>query len=550
MDDTVSSQQNSEDERKQAANPFCILIVMDGFGVRHEDYGNAINAAKTPTLDALWTSCPHSLLKASGNEVGLPSGNPGNSEVGHLNMGAGQIVYQSLARINDSIRTGEFPNIPSLKETCKIVKKRRSKLHIMGILSAGGVHGHIEHLFELMKICADRDVDPYIHVFLDGRDTGEKDGYIYLSMLLAKIRDLGVGRIASISGRFYAMDRNSRWERTEAAYNAIVGMGERKSKDPMAVLQKAYNSGEDDFLFVPTTIVGEDGNPIGSVQDNDAIIFYNYREDRARQITKAFVMDEWKGFERKIKPQNIHFLTMTGYEEGLPVSILFEPHFVKTTVASVISKAGFNQLHIAETEKSAHVSYFFNGGREQPHKGEEFYSIPSPKVSNYAEVPEMSAEVITDEVVYRIELGKYNFILVNYANPDMLGHTGVFNKTVEGIEVVDRCVNKIISATIAAGGDFIITADHGNPDVMIDELTGAIDKAHTLYPVPLIIGKDLTDMVTTNGNNIKIGSGEDAVERGILADIGVTVLSMLGLEPTSDMTGLDLFPFVSGDDLS
>jgi 2,3-bisphosphoglycerate-independent phosphoglycerate mutase len=539
-----SSKKAEQKAQKKPIKPLCVMMVLDGLGAREETYGNAVANADTPFLDSLWTNCPHALLKASNNEVGLPRGYTGNSEVGHLNMGAGQIVYQSLSKINDSIRIGEFGKIPTLVNTLKEVKKRGSKLHLMGILSAGGIHGHIEHLFELMKICRDKKIDPYIHVFLDGRDTGEKDGYIYLNMLNAKIRDFGVGKIASISGRWYAMDRNKRWERVKAAYNAMLGRGERTSRSSMGILQQAYQKGEHDSIFVPTTMVDKDDKPVGPVEDNDVMIFYNYREDRAREITKAFVKDPWEGFKRENKPENLHFLTMTGYEENLPVEVLFEPQNIKSTISGVVADAGFKQLHMAETEKSAHISYFFNGGRERPHDGEEFFTIPSPKVQQYNEVPEMSAEVIRDEVVYRIELNKYNFILINFANPDMVGHTGDLNATIEGVEVVDKCVGDIIKATIDAGGDFLITADHGNCDLMINELTGSMDRSHTLNPVPVIIGRGLNSMPAPSKDDIKIGTGADAIERGILADVGTTALALMGLEPTDDMSGINILPFI------
>jgi 2,3-bisphosphoglycerate-independent phosphoglycerate mutase len=538
---------NPGNKPQNPIKPLCVLMILDGLGARDEAYGNAVLAAKTPNLDSLWTSCPHALLKASSNEVGLPQGYTGNSEVGHLNIGAGQIVYQSLSQINDSIRVGEFEKIPTLVEVMEEVKKRKTNLHLMGILSAGGIHGHIEHLFELLRICRDRKIDPFIHVFLDGRDTGQKDGYIYLNMLNAKIRDFGVGRIASISGRWYAMDRNKRWERTEVAYNAMLGKGERLATDSMGILQEAYQNGENDSIFVPTTMVDEDSRPVGPVQDNDVMIFYNYREDRARQITKAFVKDPWEGFKRETIPQNLEFLTMTGYEENLPVRVLFKPQDISSTIGAVISQAGYNQLHIAETEKSAHVSYFFNGGREQPYDGEEIFTIPSPKVKEYSEVPEMSAEVIRDEVVYRIELNKYNFILINFANPDMVGHTGDLNATVKGIEIVDRCVGDIVKASIAAGGNFIITADHGNCDLMINELTGSMDRSHTLNPVPVIIGKDIKQLPTPGKDNLKIGTGSGAIERGILADVGTTVLSLMGLEPSPEMSGMNILPFIGAE---
>lgn len=530
--------------QQPAQSPLCVLIIMDGLGIRGDDYGNAVISSKTPVIDSLWTHCPHALLKASGNEVGLPGGYSGNSEVGHLNIGAGQIMYQSLAKINDSIRVGDFPKIPSLVKTFREVKKRKKKLHLMGILSAGGVHGHIEHLFELMRIAKEHDISPYIHVFLDGRDTGIKDGYIYLNMLNAKIHGLGVGKIASICGRWYAMDRNKRWERTEAAYNALIGRGERTAKFPMAILQDAYKQGEHDSIFVPTTIVEDDGNPVGPIGDDDVVIFFNYREDRTRQITKAFMKDPWEGFARSYLPRNIKFLAMSGYEENLPVDVLFEPQRIENTIASVVSSAGMTQLHIAETEKSAHISYFFNGGREDPYTGEDVFVIPSPKVKDYASTPAMSSEIIRDEVLYRLDLGLYNFVLVNLANPDMLGHTGNFVSTISAVEIMDKCIGDIINATIMRGGDFIITSDHGNCDLMINELTGSVDRAHTLNPVPLIIGKNLKQMPVVE-NMLKIGTGKNAIERGILSDVGTTALSLLGLNPTMDMTGIDLLPFIT-----
>ncbi len=525
-------------------NPLCALIIIDGLGIRSETYGNAVLKAKTPNLDALWSNCPHALLSASGNSVGLPIGYTGNSEVGHLNLGSGQIVYQSLSRIDDSIRIGNFAKIPTLVEAMQVARSRKTRLHLMGILSAGGVHGHIEHLFQLMEICKTWKLDPYIHVILDGQDSGSEDGYLYLSMLNQKIRELKLGHIASMSGRYYAMDRNSRWERTEKAYNAMLGRDGQKSKDPMFALQEAYHAKENDFLFTPTMIVDESQKPIGPIGDNDVVIFYNFREDRARQIIKAFVLDPWPGFKREYIPKNLHFVTMSGYSENLPIKTIFEPHIIKTTVASVISQAGLKQMHIAESEKGAHVTYFFNGGREEPHENEEFFVIPSPKVKNYAEVPAMSAEIIRDEILYRTKMNKYNFVLANFANPDMLGHTGEFDPAVKSVEIVDTCIGDVIKAVIAAGGDFIITSDHGHCDVMIDELTGKPSTAHTLNPVPIILGRGVKEFPKIGSE--KIGTGTGVIERGILADVGVTVLSLLGLKQTTDMVGMDLLPVIPG----
>lgn len=521
---------------------------MDGLGVIDKEAGNAVLKAKTPTLDALWTQFPHARLKAAGNDVGLAQGEPGNSEVGHLNIGAGQIVYQSLPRIDEAIRTGKFAKLPKLKEAFKEVKKRKSKLHLMGILSAGGVHGHIEHLFKLLEICRSEDVDPYIHIILDGRDSGLRDGYIFLNMLQANISEFKLGKIATICGRQYSMDRDHRWERTEAAYNAMEGKGQRTAKDPMDILQKAYNAGENDQTFTPTTMLGEDGKPVGTVDDNDVVIFYNYREDRARQITKAFVLEDFDGFKRDHWPKNLYFLTMTGYERGLPVHVLFEPHDIKSTLSSIVSDAGLTQLHIAETEKYAHISYFFNGGIEEPHKGEEFFNIPSPKVFDYSTTPAMSAEIIRDEAVYRIKSGKYNFVLINFANPDMLGHTGNFEATIKSLEVMDKCLKDILDAVVLMNGSFVVTSDHGNCEAMVDEITGEVNTAHTSNPVPVIIAKPGSKIDWKN-NTVKIGTQDANAEPvGILADIAPTVLTMMGLKPSPEMTGLDLLSVLGGSD--
>ena len=519
-------------------NPFVVLIIMDGLGIRESETGNAVLAAKTPTIDYLWTNHSHALLKAAGKEVGLSQGDPGNSEVGHLNMGSGQIVYQSQPRIDEHIHMGKFEDIPALEETFDVVRRRKTNMHLVGLLSAAGVHAHIEHLFELLRICAKKKIDPYIHVILDGRDTGLKDGYLYLNMLNAKMQELKIGKIASICGRRFAMDRDHKWEQTERAYRAMTGSGERTAVDAMEVLQGSYAAGENDQNFTPTTMVDEGGQPIGVVGEGDAVIFFNYREDRARQLTKAFAVEEFDGFERE-KIKDLHFLTMTGYEKGLPVSVLFDPFIILSTISSIVSEAGYTQLHASETEKYAHVTYFFNGGVEEPHQGEEFLNVPSPKVFDYVETPEMSAEKLTQEVINKINTKTFNFIVMNYSNPDMLGHTGSLEQTVKGIEFMDTCIREVVEAIVAQGGTFIVTADHGNCEEMVDELTGEVNTTHTSNPVPVMICQDCKGIVP-GGNVTKVGTGKDAVERGILADIAPTVLSLMGLQPGPDMTGIDL----------
>ncbi len=535
--------------KKSMSKQPVVLLILDGIGARKSKIGNAVLLANTPVLDSLWTQCPHCLLDASEKAVGLPPGYAGHSEVGHLNLGSGQIVYQVLTQIGEAIRTKQFGKNPVLVDSLKNAKRKKNNVHLLGILSPGGVHGHIDHLFELMRVCKTHKISPYIHVILDGRDAGLKDGYLYLNMLKAKISEFGIGTIASISGRAYAMDRNKHWDRTGKTYDAMLGIGERKSSDVMDVLQNAYKSGENDQTFKPTTLVNGDGNPMGPVKDGDSVIFYNFREDRSRQLTKAFVLKDCNGFERKVMLKDINFVTMTGYEEGLPVKILYEPFRPENTVADVISNAGMRQFHISETEKYAHVTYFFNGGREKPHDGEEFYLVPSPNVFDYSTTPAMSIKEVTEGLIKRIKTQKDDFILINYANPDMLGHTGDIDATVKSLEIVDSYTKKLIDAILKVKGDFMIVSDHGNCDKMIEEVTGEPDTKHTMSPVPFMIGKDL-DSFKVLDNPEKLCTGDGAVVRGILADVGVTVLKMLNLESTEDMTGIDLAPMIKNGTLN
>ena len=531
--------------KKGLRSPLVMLIVLDGFGIHPDPEGNAILQAKTPFLDTVWTKGITTLLHASGTHVGLPPEEHGNSEVGHLNLGTGRVVFQSLPRINESIRTGKFFKLDELVKAFSEVKKRGSRMHLMGILSAGGVHGHIEHLFALLELAKEQKVDPYIHIFLDGRDTGIKDGYFYISKLKQKIKEVGVGKIASISGRFYAMDRDNRWERTQLAYDAMIGRGKRTATDPFAIIQSAYGNGENDQIFIPTTMVDSQGKPIGAIEDNDVAIFYNFREDRARQITKAFVLpdSEFDHFPRFHNPASLYFVTMMGYEEGLPVHVVFPTEKISDGIAYLISQAGLRQMHISESEKHMHVTYFFNGGVEKPHQGEEFFNIPSPKVFDYAQTPHMSAQIIRDEVMYRLdryEQYKYSFILINFANPDMLGHTGVLESAVKGVEFVDSMLKDIVPKVVSLGGTVIITADHGNCETMIDRITKKINTYHTSNPVPFILVNSLSQCSPSPNEKInKLGTVKTSVT-GMLADIAPTILQLLNLEASENMTGINL----------
>ncbi|GAB4162085.1 MAG: 2,3-bisphosphoglycerate-independent phosphoglycerate mutase [Candidatus Dojkabacteria bacterium] len=518
---------------------------MDGLGVDPVEEGNAVLLAKTPFLDTVWTKGFSTLIQASGINVGLPDGEPGNSEVGHLNIGSGQVVYQSLSRINDSINSGKFYENPVIKEAFEEVKKRGSNLHFMGLLSTGGVHGHTDHLYALMEIAQKYKIDPFIHAFLDGRDTGLNDGYFFLSKLMEKIKQLGVGKLATLSGRLYSMDRDKRWERTQEAYDCMVGNANvRRAIDPFKAVQEAYANGENDQIFKPTILVDGKSQPLGSIKDNDVVIFYNFREDRARQITKAFVIKELDNLNRDNFPHNLHFVTMTGYEEGLPVKVVYPPKPIDRSMAHILSERGMKQLHISETEKYMHVTYFFNGGVEDPFEGEDRMNIPSPRVFDYAETPQMSAEIIADEAVYRLtrqDKLNYSFIVINFANPDMLGHTGNLDAAIKGVEYTDKCVARVVKKTVEKGGAAIIIADHGNCEIMIDHETGKPHTFHTTNPVPFIVVSEKEQCVADKDEKLlRIGTGERAVASGILADVIPTALSMLGIEQAQTMTGVNL----------
>lgn len=540
-----------EDENKVGESirkDLVVLMILDGLGIYPDKTGNAVLQAKTPFLDTAWTYGRSTLIHASGTHVGLPQDEPGNSEVGHINLGSGQVVYQSLPRINDAIASGELSENEVIKELFSEVKKRGSKLHFMGILSAGGVHGHIEHLFHLMDLAKKEKISPHIHAILDGRDTGMTDGYFYISKLVQKIKDSGSGIISSVMGRLYGMDRDSRWERTKRAYDALVGLGERKSKDAYLLLQESYKQGENDQIIIPTTMVDESGKPVGPIEENDVVLFFNFREDRARQITKVFIKEDFDKFERGNFPKNLYFATMTGYSEDLDTHVVFPPKKITETLSSTISDNRLNQLHMSETEKFMHVTYFFNGGVEKPHAGEDFFNVPSPKVFDYSTTPQMSAEIIKDEVIYRLDNlnnKKYSFIVINFANPDMLGHTGDIEATVKANEFVDACAKEIAFKTLEKNGVLMMLADHGNCETMIDRVTKRIDTAHTNNPVPFIVLSDIKELTTADPKKtIRIGTGDNANVTGILADVAPTVLNVLGIEQPQSMTGIDILSVI------
>ena len=499
-----------------------MLMILDGFGINERKDGNAIAIANTPVIDKLLKLNPNTTIKTSGLDVGLPEGQMGNSEVGHTNIGAGRIVYQELTRITKSIEDGDFFSIPELVGAIENCKKHNSKLHIMGLLSNGGVHSHIRHLYALLELAKRKDFeDVYVHCFLDGRDTPPASGEGFITELEQKMAEKGVGKIASISGRFYSMDRDKRWERVEKSYNALVnGIGEKATSATQAI-EESYQKEIFDEFVLPTLICNND-EPIATIRENDSVIFFNFRPDRAREITRSLVDKDFTGFERKYFP--LYYVCFTNYDETIEnVHIVFKKDEIKNTLGEIVSKKGLTQLRIAETEKYAHVTFFFNGGEEKKYKGEDRILIPSPKVETYDMKPEMSAIEVTDKVVEVIKSKKYNTIILNYANPDMVGHTGNLEATIKAIETIDTCVGRVVEALEKVNGVAIITADHGNSEQMIDYITGEPHTAHTTNPVPLIlVGKKAT------------------LKPGRLADLAPTMLEIMGIEKPAEMTGTSL----------
>ena len=493
------------------------LIIMDGYGNGKTcDPNNAIQIAKTPVIDSLRQNFPSTHIQASGEFVGLPNGQMGNSEVGHTNIGAGRIIYQALTRITKAIKDGDFFKNEALVSVADQAKANGGALHLMGLVSPGGVHSHSEHLYGLLQFAKNQGFkDVYVHAFLDGRDVDPSSAAEYVAELESKIAEIGCGKIASLSGRYYAMDRDNRWDRVQKAYEAIA-LGKGVTADDAVAGVKASYANEVTDEFVVPAVVGD----YKGMKDGDGVVFFNFRPDRARELTHAFTDAEFSGFERKAL--KLSFVTMTQYEEGLNVKVAYPPESITNTLGEVISKNGMTQLRIAETEKYAHVTFFFNGGVEEPYKGEDRILVPSPKVATYDLQPEMSAIEVTDKVVEAIKSGKYDFIILNYANGDMVGHTGVIEAAVKAVETVDTCVGRFVEAIREVGGEVCITADHGNADQMVDPETGAPFTAHTTNPVPFIVVSDRVGWIASDG---------------ALCDIAPTLLTLAGMEIPAEMTG-------------
>ena len=507
-------------------NKFTALIIMDGFGERKDSEGNAVKLAGTPHISALEAEYPMTFIGASGMSVGLPDGQMGNSEVGHLNIGAGRIVYQELTRITKAIQDGDFFQVKEFNDAIDNCLKNGTDLHLFGLLSDGGVHSHNEHLYALVELAKKRGLDRvYIHCFMDGRDVPPDSGKGYMEQLEATLQEIGVGKIASVSGRYYAMDRDNRWERVQKAYDAIAKSEGEFNESAVAAMQASYDAGVMDEFVLPTVIT-QNGQPVARVKKDDSIIFFNFRPDRAREITRTFIDPEFSGFAREDFP--VYFVSMTQYDTTFPnIHVAYKPQTLENTLGEYLSKNGVKQFRIAETEKYAHVTFFFNGGVEQPNPGEDRVLIPSPKVATYDLQPEMSAYEVTEKAVERIKSGEYGVMILNFANPDMVGHTGVLEAAEKAVRTVDECVGKVVDAILSVGGQVIITADHGNSELMIDPATGGPFTAHTTNPVPFIlVGKDW--------------KGAKLREDGILADIAPTMLDMMDLPKPKEMEGTSM----------
>ena len=509
-----------------------VLTVLDGWGFRAETKGNAVALARKPNYDHLIAEFPNTLIHTSGPFVGLPEGQMGNSEVGHLNMGAGRIIHMDITRVEALIASGELSRQPLLLDAMQ--RGRERQLHLIGLVSDGGVHSHIEHLFALLRMARENKVERvFVHCLMDGRDTPPNSGVDFLRQLEQKMREYGVGQIASVIGRYYAMDRDNRWERIEKAYRAMVhGDAEAKFSDPIAAVRASYEKGVTDEFIVPAVVTteaapGKPAVPRGLVRDNDAIIFFNFRADRARQITRALVEPGFDKFQDSARPKNLKFVAMTQYEKTWPwLHYIIGPEKLEHILANVFAEMQYKNLRVAETEKYAHVTYFFNGGVEKPFGGEERVLVPSPKVPTYDLQPEMSAAGIADAVVQAVEKGDFDAIIMNFANADMVGHSGKLEAAIKACETVDACLGRIFQALRPRGGAWIITADHGNAETMIDPVTGGPHTYHTTNPVPFIL-------ITEDGR-LQLSPN------GSLRDIAPTLLGVLGLPSPVEMTGRDL----------
>lgn len=502
-----------------------LLAILDGWGIgRKDDPSNAIVQAGTPCLSRLNSIYPSTALTCSGEAVGLPDGQMGNSEVGHLNIGSGRVVYQELTRISKAVRDGDFFTNPVLLDVMQQVKTDGSALHLMGLLSDGGVHSHIDHVYALLELAHREGVqEVYIHAFLDGRDTAPSCAGLFIDALEAKIKEIGTGRIATVSGRYYAMDRDKRWERTEKAYEALVYHEGLQAPTARQAVEEAYARGETDEFVKPTMIAS---CPDCGIQGDDGIIFFNFRPDRARQLTRAFIEPDFSEFPRRNGFFPVHYASLTQYDEKFAVPVAFPPQYLKDTLGEIFSRAGLSQLRIAETEKYAHVTYFFNGGEETPTENEDRQLVPSPKVATYDLKPEMSAIELTEAILAAIATRRYDLIICNYANGDMVGHTGIMPAVLKAVKTVDDCVGRIAAAVLDVGGSMLVTADHGNADMMLDPVTGEPFTQHTTNEVPLTL-------VSEAHRSCKL-------RHGILADIAPTILDLAGLPQPDSMTGLSL----------
>ncbi|MGA9667508.1 MAG: 2,3-bisphosphoglycerate-independent phosphoglycerate mutase [Gallionella sp.] len=502
-----------------------LLLILDGFGYREDPDYNAIAAARKPNWDRLWHDYPHTLLDASEKFVGLPSNQMGNSEVGHLNIGAGRVVYQDLSRVDVDIEDGNFFTNPALSKAVEVARQNGSALHIMGLLSPGGVHSHENHIFAMLELAARAGLKKvYLHAFLDGRDTPPRSAAQSLRLLQEKCTALGTGKIASIVGRFYAMDRDNRWERVQPAYELLTqGKAEFAATNALDGLELAYARDESDEFVKPTVMV-ENGAPIATMQDGDVVVFMNFRADRAREITRALTDHAFSGFTRAYLPKLAGFVTLSRYGEDFDFPCAYTQEPIHNGFGEYISSLGLRQLRIAETEKYAHVTYFFNGGREQPYPGEDRILVPSPKVATYDLKPEMSAFEVTDKLEAAILSRQYHAIICNYANGDMVGHSGNMSAATKAIEALDICIGRVVKAMQSIGGEVIITADHGNAEQMMDRITHQAHTAHTLNPVPFLY----------------IGRKARLAERGALRDLAPTLLIIMGLSQPAEMTGHSL----------
>lgn len=518
-----------------------VLLILDGFGIAPPSNSNAVSLAKKPVLDGFITNYPTLTLQASGEAVGLSWGEMGNSEVCHLNLGSGQIIYQTLPKINKSIEDGTFLENKMFLKAIEHVKKNKSRLHLMGLVSNGGVHAHRDHLNALLDLCQAQGVkDVFIHAFLDGRDTKRDGGLEFIKELQQKMSEVKIGKIASLSGRFYAMDRDNNWDREEKAYRAIAeGKSPAQFDDPLKAIETSYGNKVYDEEFIPAVIT-QGGKPLAPIQDKDGVIFFNYRSDRARQITAAFTVPGFDKFSITAL-KDLQFTTFTRYEKALPVDVAFTDKDIASPIAKIISEHKLKQIHAAETEKYAHVTFFFNGRREDPFEGEDRILVPSPAVPSYDQKPEMSVLELTDKLLKVMKQGEHSFYVINFANPDMVGHTGVVSAAVKACETCDACLGKIANVIVGLGGSVIVVADHGNCDEMINLQTGEVSKEHSTNMVPFVLigerwkGQTLVSGIDSAGGDLSL-----LTPSGILADISPTILKLLEIKQPEDMTGSPL----------